>query len=66
MLPTATLCCELDTATRSVKKIVYGVFIVSARKEVDECRGECGVSMWVSARLLSNNSSESNTKHIVV
>ena len=43
MLPTATLDCELRTATRSVKKIVEDVFIVSARKEVDECRGKGGV-----------------------
>ena len=38
MLPTATLGCELGTATRSVKKIVYDVLIMSARKELDESR----------------------------
>ena len=42
MFPTATLDCELGTATHSVK-IVKGVFIVSARKKVDECKGKCGV-----------------------
>ena len=39
MLPTATPGCELGTATRSMKKRVQDVFVMSARKEVDECRG---------------------------
>ena len=45
MLPTATLGCELGTAMHSVKKIVEDVFIMSAQKEVDECRGNGGVGL---------------------
>ena len=43
MLPTATLGRELGTATRSVKKIVDAVIIMSVRKEVYECRGKRGL-----------------------
>ena len=43
-LPTATLGCELGTATRGGKNIVLRC-ILSCRpgKEVDECRGDSGV-----------------------
>ena len=53
-LPTAIVGCKLGTATHGVKKIV---FVMSARKEVDECKGKGGVKIWVNASLLSNNSS---------
>ena len=43
MRPTATLGCELGTATRSVKKTVQVVLIMSAQKEVDQRGGKCGV-----------------------
>ena len=42
-LPTATLGSERGTATRSVWKIAYDVFIMSTRKGVGECSGKGGV-----------------------
>ena len=51
----ATLGCKLATATRSVKKIVYYLFVLSARKEANECRGKGGLSTWIYSSLLIDN-----------
>ena len=66
MPPTTTLRCELGILTRSVKKIVLDVFINSSRKEVDERRETGGVSMWINAPLLGNNSLSSSIISLVV
>ena len=56
-LPTATLGRELGTVTRSVKKMVDDVGIMSARTVGDECRMKGGVSMEANAPVPSSNPS---------